>query len=352
MNVFYTNGLRSFTLVLVLALAACAPARQMPDRAADAFPRETARETFAAGYGSIVDKYIDPISIGTVAFEGLRGLSAIDPALIVVRNEAMVALLDSDNEVARFAVPKDDDIKGWVSLTTEVLAAGRSVSRTLKAADVENIYEAVFDGALSSLDKFSRYSGAEDAKRNRARRDGFGGIGIRFRAEDGTIRVTTVMKDTPAAKVGFKANDRITHIDGFPTEAMSKDEIVAKLRGLVKSRVVLTIRRAGAALPLRFEVVRAHIVPDTVVARRKDGVLHLRVTSFNQNTARSAADALRMERQGQGDPLRGVILDLRGNPGGLLKQAVRLVNLFLSEGMISSTRGRHPDSIHRYEAGG
>ncbi len=352
MNVFYTNGLRSFTLVLVLALAACAPARQMPDRAADAFPRETARETFAAGYGSIVDKYIDPISIGTVAFEGLRGLSAIDPALIVVRNEAMVALLDSDNEVARFAVPKDDDIKGWVSLTTEVLAAGRSVSRTLKAADVENIYEAVFDGALSSLDKFSRYSGAEDAKRNRARRDGFGGIGIRFRAEDGTIRVTTVMKDTPAAKVGFKANDRITHIDGFPTEAMSKDEIVAKLRGLVKSRVVLTIRRAGAALPLRFEVVRAHIVPDTVVARRKDGVLHLRVTSFNQNTARSAADALRMERQGQGDPLRGVILDLRGNPGGLLKQAVRLVDLFLSEGMISSTRGRHPDSIHRYEAGG
>ncbi|MDP6787415.1 MAG: S41 family peptidase [Rhodospirillales bacterium] len=352
MNALYANGLRSIGLVLVLVLTACAPARQMPDRAMDAFPRETARETFAAGYASIVEKYIEPIAVGAVAFEGLRGLSAVDPALSVVRNETTVALLVADDEVARFAVPKDDDVKGWVSLTTEISLTGRTASPALKAAAVEKIYEAVFDGALSSLDVFSRYSGAEDAKRNRARRDGFGGIGIRFRAEEGTVRVTTVMKDTPAAKVGLQADDRITHIDGFPTKAMDKDEIVAKLRGLVKSRVVLTIRRADKALPLRFEVVRAHIVPDTVVARRKDGVLHLRVSGFNQNTARSAADTLRAERRRQGDPLRGAILDMRGNPGGLLKQAVRLVDLFLSEGLISSTRGRHPDSIHRYEAGG
>ena len=218
------------------------------------------------------------------------------------------------------------------------------------AADVEKIYEAVFDGALSILDVFSRYSGAEEANRNRARRDGFGGIGIRFQAKDGAVRVTTVMKDTPAEKSGLVVDDLITHIDGFPTATMDKDEIVNKLRGVVKSHVVLTIRRDQTALPLRYEVVRAHIVPNTVVVRREDGVLHLSISSFNQNTARSAADSLRAARQRPGDPLRGVILDLRGNPGGLLKQAIRLVDLFLSEGMISSTRGRHPDSVHRYEA--
>ena len=352
MNAFYAIGSRALALALVLALASCAPARQTPDRVADAFPGEAARETFAAGYGSIVDKYIEPISVGALAFEGLRGLSAVDPALSVVRSDATLALMVFDGEVARFAMPKDDDVKGWASLTTEISAAGRSSSRVLKAADLEKIYEAVFDGALSSLDVFSRYSGAEEAKRNRARRDGFGGVGIRFRAKDGTVRVTKVMKDTPAEKAGLKADDRITHIDGFPTEAMEKEEIVKKLRGLVKSRVVLTVRRDGAALPLRFEVVRAHIVPDTVGVRRADGVLHLKISSFNQNTARSAATALRKARHGRGDPLRGIILDMRGNPGGLLKQAVRLVDLFLTEGMISSTRGRHPDSIHRYEAGG
>ena len=352
MNALYAMGSRLSVLVLVLALAACAPARQTPDRVVDAFPGETAREIFAAGYGSIVGKYIEPVSVGTLAFEGLRGLSAVDPALSVVRSDATVALMTADGEVARFARPKDDDVKGWALLTTEISVAGRSASPVLKAADVEKIYEAVFDGALSSLDVFSRYSGAEEAQRNRARRDGFGGIGIRFRAKDGTVRVTNVMTDTPAEKVGLAADDRITHIDGFPTEAMSKNEIVKKLRGPVKSRVVLTIRRDGAALPLRFELVRAHIVPDTVVVRRADGVLHLRIASFNQNTARSTADALRTARQGRSDPLRGIIVDLRGNPGGLLKQAVRLVDLFLSEGVISLTRGRHPDSIHRYEAGG
>ena len=352
MNALYASGSRTFALVLVLALAACAPARQTPDRVADAFPTDTVRKTFAAGYASIVDKYIERVSVGAVAFEGLRGLSAVDPGLSVVRSDAKVVLLTADGEVARFAVPKHDDVKGWVSLTTEISVAGRSASQALKAADVEKIYEAVFDGALSSLDVFSRYSGAEEAKRNRARRDGFGGIGIRFRVKDGAVLVTTVMKDTPAEKSGLATDDRITHIDGFPTTAMDKNEIVKKLRGVVKSQVVLSIRRDGTTLPLRFEVVRAHIVPDTVVVRRENGVLHLLITSFNQNTARSAAAALRTARQGRGDPLRGIILDMRGNPGGLLKQAVRLVDLFLSEGMISSTRGRHPDSIHRYEAGG
>jgi len=354
MKFIYAMGLRSLAVVLALVLTACASVRQMPDWAADAFPRETMRETFAAGYGSIVDKYIERLSVGAVAFEGLRGLSAIDPSLSVARSDATLVLLVSNDEVARFAVPKDDDVEGWVSLTTEVSVAGRSASPGFKAADIEKIYEAVFDGALSRLDVFSRYSGAEEAKRNRARRGGFGGIGIGigFRDKDGAVLVTSVMKDTPGEKVGLKANDKVTHIDGFPAAVMSRDEIVNRLRGLVKSRVVLTIRRSGTALPLRFEVVRAHIVPNTVVARRANGVLQLQITSFNQNTARSVADALRTAHQRPGDPLGGIILDMRSNPGGLLKQAVRLADLFLSEGIISSTRGRHSGSIHSYEAGG
>ena len=144
------------------------------------------------------------------------------------------------------------------------------------AADIEKIYEAVFDGALSILDVFSRYSGTEEANRNRARRDGFGGIGIRFQAKDGAVRVTTVMKDTPVEKSGLVVDDLITHIDGFPTATMDKDEIVNKLRGVVKSHVVLTIRRdQDERFPCAIEVVRAHIVPDTVVVRREDGVLQL-----------------------------------------------------------------------------
>ena len=336
--------------VLVLALAACAPARTPP---VDAYAAPKLRQNvFSVGFANISKKYLEDIALGSMAVEGLRGLGAVDPALTVSRVGNTVTLAAAGEAVGSFPAPGDDDAEGWAALVLKLSRAGHAVSRELREAGAEKIYEAVYDGALSNLDIYSRYAGAEDAKRNRAKRQGFGGIGIRIRAEEGAVSISAVMPKTPAARAGLRRGDRITHIDGHATAGMSIRQAAGKLRGARNSRVTLMVARGGAAKALRFAIERAHIVEQTVFASQKDGFVILRVSGFNKNTARGVAERLRKARQELGDGMRGVVLDLRGNPGGLLKQSIKVVDLFLLDGQIISTRGRHPDSHQHFEAGG
>ena len=348
-----SQGLTGWRAVLlVLALAACAPARTPPAVVdADAAPR-LRQNVLSVGFSNISEKHLEEIALGSVVMEGLKGLGAIDPALTVSRAGNTVTLAASGEVVGSFLAPDDADAEGWAALALKLSGAGRAVSRDLREAGAEKIYEAVYDGALSNLDIYSRYAGADDAKRNRAKRQGFGGIGIRIRTEEGFVYVTAVMPDTPAARAGLRDGDRITHIDGRSTAGMSVRSAAGKLRGTRNSRVKLTIARRDAAEPLLFDIERAHIVEQTVFASRKDGFVTLRVSGFNKDTAQGVAKNLRKARQELGDGMRGVILDLRGNPGGLLKQSIKVVDHFLSNGQIISTRGRHPDSHQNYEAEG
>jgi carboxyl-terminal processing protease len=338
--------------VLVLALAACAPARTPPAVVdADAAPK-LRQNVFSVGFASISKKHLGDIALGSMALEGMKGLGAVDPALTVSQVGNTVTLAAAGKTVGSFPAPGGDDAEGWAALVLKLSRAGNAVSLELREASAEKIYEAVYDGALSNLDIYSRYAGAEDARRNRAKRQGFGGIGIRFRAEKGTVSVSAVMPQTPAARAGLRRGDHITHIDGHSTTGMSVRQAADKLRGARNSRVRLTVARGGAAKPLSFAIKRAHIVAQTVFASQEDGFVTLRVSGFNKNTALGVAEHLREARRELGDGMRGVVLDLRGNPGGLLKQSIKVVDLFLSDGQIISTRGRHPDSHQHYEAGG
>ena len=339
---------------LILLVAACAPTQPPPSVVeAPSFATEAARETFAAGFGNIAEKYIETVDVGTMIVDGLRGLGSIDPALTVNRDGGTVVLNAANVPVARFTAPADDDdVNGWAELAVEVSVAGSRVSRDLREAGIERLYEAVFDGTLSNLDIFSRYAGFEEARRQRAKREGFGGIGIRFSPKNGVIRVVGVMPRTPAARAGLEKNDRITHIDGIPTKGMQQKEVVANLRGPVKTNVVLTVSRSGVVDPLRFEIEREHIVPISVTTYDKGGIVFVKVTGFNRETARSMAAKLKAARRKLGKNMKGVVIDLRGNPGGLLKQSIKMADLFLAQGEILRTRGRHADSIQYYEASG
>ncbi|MCH7692869.1 MAG: S41 family peptidase [Proteobacteria bacterium] len=315
-------------------------------------PERPEAEVFAAGYATITEKYIEAVSAATLAMEGMRGLGAIDPALTVTRSEDVVVLAASELTIARFPAPADDDVEGWAALTAKVSAAGRRTSKELRTASDEKLYEAVFDGVLSSLDIFSRYAGAEEARRNREKRDGFDGIGIRVRMDAGAARVTWVLADTPAAGAGLRKGDRITHVDGVSVRGFTRHEVVRRLRGPSHSSVALTVRREGVDGPLAFEMERRHIVLPTVTERRDHGIIFLTVTSFNQRTASSVAAKLTKALEGMGGSPKGLVLDLRGNPGGLLKQSIEVADLFLTQGQIVRTHGRHPDSEQRYEADG
>ncbi|MBT3359284.1 MAG: PDZ domain-containing protein [Rhodospirillales bacterium] len=340
-------------VVAAIAMAGCAPARVIsPQADDDTFPVQAATETFSVGYSNIVKKYIDPVSLGDLAVEGMRGLGSIDPALTVRRSGGSIRLASLGGEVARFDVPDDADTDAWASVTVEMSRMGRTVSTELNDASVEDIYEAVFDGVLSRLDRFSRYAGRDDAKRNRARRQGFGGIGIRFKAAEGEVRITEIMEETPAQRAGLKVDDLVISVDGVSIEGLDSKDLVVRLRGPVETRVVLMVRRAQTTEPLRFEIERAHVIPSTVTQTTDNGILVLKVARFNQATSRSLSRKIKNARITHGRELKGVVLDLRGNPGGLLKQAILAADLFLTQGEIVRTHGRHRDSIQFYQARG
>ena len=337
---------------ILAAVAACAPARTLPSPEATSFHRPAALEVFATGYGSIRDKYIRPVSVAAVAVEGLKGLTTIDPDLTVSRMGSRVLLTAHGEAVTSEPVPGDNDVDGWAALTAQLSIAGHQTSEPLRDAGVERLYEVVFDSAISGLDAFSRYAGAKEAQRHRAKRDGYGGIGIRFALSEGVIRVTDVMPDTPAARADMRKDDRITHVGEVPIEGLIVADVIRQLRGPVQSRVTVTLRREGSDEPLVVSLRRAHIIPATVSLSHDDGIIKARISSFNQDTARSLATAFQAASEEMGGRLKGAVIDVRGNPGGLLKQSIKVADLFLTQGDILSTRGRHPDSVQHYSAGG
>jgi len=349
----FSQGLTGWHAVLVvLALAACSPARTPPFTVATDAASKLHQNVFSVGFGNIYHKYIEDIVLASVAMEGLKGLGAIDPALTVSRDGNMVTLKATEETVGSFPAPDDDNVEGWAALLLKLSNAGRAVSRDLQEASAEKIYEAVYDGALSNLDIYSRYAGADDAKRIRAKRQGFGGIGVRIRANKGVLRIAVVTPNTPAARAGLRDGDQITYIDGLLTAGMSIRVAAGKLRGAENSHVKLAVTRRGTVKPLTFVIERKNIVEQTVYASQEDGFLTLRVSGFNKATAQGVAKSLRKARRELGKKMRGVVLDLRGNPGGLLKESTEVVDHFLTDGPIISTRGRHPDSLQNYEADG
>lgn len=351
MKVHFGNFPVVLMVLATLALHACTTPPPAPFVDV-AYPLPAAKEVFSAGYNSIAERYIETTTPGEFAIEGLHGLGSIDPAVTIEQTQDEIVLMVASSIVGRFATPDDMNVEDWADLTVDVTALGRQSSRDLLDASPEKIYEAVFDGILSSLDIYSRYAGAQEAKLNRAKRDGFGGIGVRFRVVNDLPQVTFVMPNTPAKKAGVKLGDRITHAGSDPLKGLQQRQVTERLRGPIHSIIALTIQRKGKNEPLVVEIERAHIVPDTVSYGHQNGIVYLKISNFNQRTARNTLNKLKKARKDLGDGIKGIVLDMRGNPGGLLKQSIKVADLFLAQGRVSETRGRHPDSLQHYDAGG
>lgn len=336
-------------------LAACAAAPQHTVQIpGDNFNVYAAEETFVAGFGVIATKYIDEVSVGAVVLEGLKGIQSIDPALAVERDGAQLRLSSAGKNVAAFDAPDDRDAPAWGHVAAQIMASARIESPDMREAPAEKIYEAVFDGTLSNLDIFSRYAGRDEATRNRSRRDGYGGVGIRYKLDGSVPVITAVQPDSPAGAAGLQAGDRITHIDGTAVgeHGIKPAAVSSYLRGTENSDVIVTIARDGQAQNVSFLITRTHVVPESVDTRIVEGVMVSRISRFNRNTPTDLARDLKAHREALGPRLKGVVLDLRGNPGGLLKQSVKVADLFLAQGDILDTRGRHPASLQHYSAGG
>jgi len=334
--------------IFALLVGACAQIETPPP--APLFSHDLAVRTFERGFTTIAAKYIEPVAIGGLAEEGLRGFGAIDPNLTIARDGPAIALVGDQKEIMRWPVPQDHDPRTWADLTVKAIDAGQAASDAMRAASIEEIFEAVFDGILSRLDVYSRYAGASEAGRNRAKRRGFDGIGISFRMNKRGARIVGIMPDTPAATVGLRKNDLITYVGLTPIAGWASDAFLKRLRGPSQTSIKILVERVDFPNPLVYDLERQHIIAPTVKVHVEDDILVLEIKSFNNGTTRSARHALVAARRRFGKRLKGIVLDLRGNPGGLLKQSVSIADLFLSHGKIISTRGRHPDAAQHYAA--
>lgn len=311
-----------------------------------------ARQMFVAGFEDIDKVYIERPKIGDLALAGLQQLATIDPEMTARREANRIELVHKDQVAFSTTVDEDFDPRDWGEVTGEALAEAAGESEMIKSAPSEKVFEAMFSGVVAKLDQFSRYSSAKKAREERAARDGFGGIGVRISVEDDQVRVISVMHYTPAERMGMKTDDLILAIDGEPTKGLNQQDVVDKLRGPVDSKVQITIKRAGKDEPFALTITRAHVVPESVSYRAEADVAYFRIYNFNSETAESLKRAVANAKQEIGPSLKGLILDLRGNPGGVLSQSVAVSNLFLTEGRVVSTHGRHPDSHQYFEASG
>ena len=207
-------------------------------------------------------------------------------------------------------------------------------------------------GMLSGLDPHSTYLSEEEFNDLRVGTSGeFGGLGIEVGLEDGFIKVISPIDDTPAQRAGIKAGDLIIRLDAKPVKGMGLDEAVKLMRGKPGTAIVLTILREGNEKPLEITVKRAVIKVASVKQRvLEPGFGYVRISQFQARTPEDLVRALSKLKKESGGPLKGLVLDLRNNPGGVLNAAVAVSDAFLTEGTIVYTEGRVKDSQLKFKA--
>src|SRR5580704_5591786 len=218
--------------------------------------------------------------------------------------------------------------------------------------DDGKLVEAAINGMLTSLDPHSSYMDAKSFRDMQYNTKGeFGGLGIEVTMEDGLIKVISPIADTPASRAGILSGDIITQIDGDAVQGLTLNQAVDKMRGAVKTSVKLTIVRKDRKDPLELKLTREIIQVKSVKFHQEDDVGYVQITQFNEQTTENLRAAIDSLKKDVGDDkLKGYVLDLRNDPGGLLDQAIGVCDTFLDKGEIVSTRGRNPEDTKRWDA--
>jgi carboxyl-terminal processing protease len=218
--------------------------------------------------------------------------------------------------------------------------------------DDGKLIESAINGMLTGLDPHSSYMDPKSMREMQVQTRGeFGGLGIEVTMEEGVVKVVAPIDDTPAAKAGIMANDYITHIDDKPVQGLTLDQAVEKMRGPANTKTKLKIVRKGQDKPIEVSITRKIIHVSSVRARLEgDDIGFLRVTQFSEQTSDTLKKAIADLSTQSGNKLRGFIVDLRNNPGGLLDQAISVSDAFLDKGEIVSTRGRVASESQRFNA--
>ena len=269
------------------------------------------------------------------AFLILAGLAAGTAVLNMARSHSAIA--------ANSEIYKQLDLFG------DVLERVRS--DYVEKPEDSKLIEAAINGMLSALDPHSAFLNAKRFRDMQVQTRGeFGGLGIEVTMDKGVVKVISPIDDTPAARAGLRSGDLITHLDDERIQGLTLQQAVEKMRGQVNTPIKLTVVRKGEEEPLQIKVIRDVIRINPVKARAEDDVAYIRITTFNEQTYKELKTAIAKLQKEIGDKLKGYIIDLRNNPGGLLDQAISVSDAFLEQGAIVLTRGRNQRETQRSNA--
>ncbi len=275
------------------------------------------------------------VLLGAVAGAALT-LVAVQPSRLLIGTSARAAAADTYRQLNLFG-----DIFERVR------------SHYVEKPEDGKLVESAINGMLNGLDPHSSYMDTKSFRDMQVQTRGeFGGLGIEVTMEDGLVKVVAPIDDTPAAKAGIRAGDVITHLDDEAVQGLTLNQAVEKMRGPVNSKIRLKVMRKGLDKPLEIAITRDTIRVRSVRSHTEgDDVGYIRITQFNEQTTDGLKKSIaEISNQLGNDKLRGFVIDLRNNPGGLLDQAISVSDAFLERGEIVSTRGRDPEETQRFNA--
>ena len=250
---------------------------------------------------------------------------------------------------SRTAEAANTDIYRQLDLFGDVLERVRA--DYVEKPDDEKLIEAAINGMLSALDPHSSYLSPKHFRDMQVQTRGeFGGLGIEVTMENGVVKVVSPIDGTPADRAGVRSGDLITHLDKEQIVGLTLGEAVEKMRGRVNTSILLTIKRKGKEDTIDIKIIRDVIKINPIKARVEDDVAYVRITTFNERTTANLEKAVADLKKKIGKKLKGFVIDLRNNPGGLLDQAISVSDAFLDKGAIVLTRGRNADEAQRSNA--
>lgn len=317
---------------------------------------------FATALGAVLERHIERVAPATLALWSLRGLEVLEPALhpdlrdgdtlLLGLGPGRPALAARAVPAPPPAAPPEAAAPALAAVLAAMFEAAWRASAPLQRAGPERMLRSAFEELFDRLDPYSRYLTPDEARAARLRRVGQAGLGLRLGAGRGgrEVVIAAVAPDGPAAAAGVRTGDRVLAVDGVPVSARDLPFAAALLEGPADTEVELSLAHRG-----RRRAVLLRRTPEPAVVVRwdaRDGVLWLRVEAFTGSTDGQLASALLAGLAPGGGGSRGVVLDLRGNRGGLLSQAVAVASAFLPGGTIARTVGRHPDSTRLWQAAG
>jgi carboxyl-terminal processing protease len=323
-------------LFLLLAI----PAHAEPPLQVPGFNPALTSEVYAAALAFITPRALDPVTVPQLTVWGLRGLTALDPDLVVTEGGGRLMLLMAQRAIYAALEPTVPTPQAWAAAAASLAQAAWTASPAVRRGGTQGIEQAFFDEMFNHFDPYSRYVPPGQAAEEEAERQGSVGIGLTVSAIRGAIVVTSVTPDSPAGDAGMHIGDHILSVNGRPTYGLGSDRVAAWLAGTEGSTARL-VWRAHDGRMRRADIVRAAVSPQTVFAERVATMLVLRVTAFSRDTNTGIADPV-VQTFNSRRPPDGIVLDLRGNRGGLLAEAVAVADEFLSSGVVAVEQGRDP----------